>query len=202
MEPVKRRRYDASRRRDQARRTREAIIAAARRRFLDDGYSATTIASIAADAASSADTIYKSFGGKAGLLRAVCEDALGGSGAVPAEERSDAMQAAESDPRRMLRGLGTLTAEVAPRIAPLLLLLVTAAEADPALRALRADLETERLARMTDGRAQRGGEGDAAAGGVAAGSSRHYVGVQLAGALPPARRRPRLVSRTVRRVRR
>ena len=149
MESVKRRRYDASRRRDQARRTREAIIAAARRRFLDDGYSATTIASIAADAASSADTIYKSFGGKAGLLRAVCEDALAGPGAVPAEERSDAMQAAESDPRRMLRGLGTLTAEVAPRIAPLLLLLATAAETDPALRALRADLDAERLTRMT-----------------------------------------------------
>jgi len=149
MEPVKPRRYDASRRRDQARRTREAIIGAARHRFLHDGYTATTIASIATDAGASADTIYKSFGGKAGLLRAMCQDALAGAGPVPAEERSDAMQAAESDPAELLRGLGTLTTEVAPRIAPLLLLLSTAAEADRALTQLRADLETARLTRMT-----------------------------------------------------
>jgi len=149
VEPVKRRRYDASRRREQARLTRESIIAAARSRFLHDGYAATTIASIAADAGASADTIYKSFGGKAGLLRAMCQDALDGPGPVPAEQRSDAMQADQSDPSRMLRGLGTLTAEVAPRIAPLLLLLARAAETDTEVAQLRAGLDVARLARMT-----------------------------------------------------
>jgi AcrR family transcriptional regulator len=148
VESVKPRRYDASRRREQARRTREAIIDAARQRFLDDGYTSTTIASIADDAGASVDTIYKSFGGKAGLLRAVCEEALSGTGPVPAEQRSDAMQAAESDPAKLLRGLGSLTTEVAPRVTPLLLLLATAAEADPALAELRADLEAGRLTRM------------------------------------------------------
>jgi AcrR family transcriptional regulator len=153
MEPsvgsVKPRRYDASRRREQARRTRQAITDAARRRFLRDGYTTTTIASIAEDAGASVDTIYKSFGGKAGILRGMCEDALTGAGPVPAEQRSDAMQAAETDPARMLRGLGTLTTEVAPRIAPLLLLLATAAEADSAVAQLRTELDTARLARMT-----------------------------------------------------
>jgi len=149
VESVKPRRYDASRRREQARRTREAIIEAARYRFLHDGYTATTIASVAADAGASADTVYKSFGGKAGLLRAMCENALTGAGPVPAEQRSDAMQSAESDPARMLRALGTLTTEVAPRIAPLLLLLSTAAASDPALTELQADLEAARLTRMT-----------------------------------------------------
>ncbi len=149
MESVKPRRYDASRRREQARRTREAIIEVAQYRFLHDGYTATTIASVAADAGASADTIYKSFGGKAGLLRALCENALTGAGPVPAEQRSDAMQSAESDPARMLRALGTLTTEVAPRIAPLLLLLSTAAASDPTLTELQADLEAARLIRMT-----------------------------------------------------
>ena len=149
MDTVKPRRYDASRRREQARLNREAIVAAARQRFLDDGFTATTIATIAADAGATADTIYKSFGGKAGLLRAMCEDALKGEGPIPAEQRSDAMQASETDPRRMLRGLGTLTTEVAPRINPLLLLLSTAAEADPAMAQLRADFDAARLARMT-----------------------------------------------------
>lgn len=149
VEPVKRRPYDASRRRERARLTRAAIIAAARQRFLDHGYAPTTIASIAAAADASADTIYKSFGGKAGLLRELCQDALAGTEPVPAEQRSDAMQAAETDPRRMLRGLGTLTTEIAPRIAPLLLLLATAAETDATLAQLRADLDAARLTRMT-----------------------------------------------------
>ena len=149
LNPVKPRRYDASRRRKQASLNHEAIVAAARRRFLADGFTATTIASIAVDAGASADTIYKSFGGKSGLLRAICDDALRGEGPVPAEQRSDAMQAAEADPRRTLRGLGTLTTEVAPRIAPLLLLLSTAAEADTAIAQLRADFDAARLARMT-----------------------------------------------------
>ena len=149
LNTVKPRRYDATRRREQARLNREAIVAAARQRFLHDGFSATTIAGIAADAGASADTIYKSFGGKAGLLREVCEDALKGQGPTPAEQRSDAMQAAEADPRKMLRGLGAFTAEVAPRIAPLLLLLSTAAETDTAMAQLRADFDTSRLARMT-----------------------------------------------------
>lgn len=148
MESVKPRRYDASRRRAQAGRTRQAIIDAARHRFLHDGYTVTTIASIAADADASPDTIYKTFGGKAGLLRAMCEDALRGAGPVPAEQRSDAMQAAATDPATLLRGLGTLTAEVAPRIAPLLLLLATAGESDAALAELQAELEDARLARM------------------------------------------------------
>ncbi len=79
----------------------------------------------------------------------MCEDALRGTGSVPAEERSDAMQAAASDPAKLLRGLGALTAEIAPRIAPLLLLLATVAEGDPALAELQNELEDARLARMT-----------------------------------------------------
>jgi len=149
LDTAKPRRYDASRRREQARLNREAIVSAARQRFLDDGFTATTIATIAADAGATVDTIYKSFGGKAGLLRAMCEDALKGEGSIQAEQRSDAMQASEADPRRMLRGLGTLTTEVAPRIAPLLLLLSSAAEADSAMAQLRADFDAARLARMT-----------------------------------------------------
>lgn len=60
------------------------------------------------------------------------------------------MQAAEPDPRQVLRGLGTLTAEVTPRIARLLLLLTTAAETDSALAELRADLDATRLTRMNE----------------------------------------------------
>ena len=67
--PVKpTRRYDSVRRREQARQTRETILNTAQRLFLTDGFATTTIAAIAQGAHVSVDTIYKSFGGKAGLV--------------------------------------------------------------------------------------------------------------------------------------
>ena len=67
----KRRSYDASARRARAQRTRSTILEVARRRFLGEGYATTTVAAIAADAGVSVETIYKAFGGKPGLVRAI-----------------------------------------------------------------------------------------------------------------------------------
>jgi AcrR family transcriptional regulator len=141
--------YDSVRRREQARQTRAAIIDVARRRFLEDGLAATTIAAIANEARVSVDTIYKAFGGKPGLVSAICQEALTGEGPVPAETRSDAMQATERDAREIIRGWGALTTEVAPRIAPILLLVRAAAMADPEMARLQSKLNAQRLERMT-----------------------------------------------------
>lgn len=141
--------YDSARRREQARQTRTAITDVARRRFLADGFAATTIATIANEARVSVDTIYKAFGGKPGLVSAICQEALTGQGPVPAETRSDAMQATERNPREIIRGWGALTTEVAPRIAPILLLVRAAAAADPEMRRLQSQLNAQRLERMT-----------------------------------------------------
>src|SRR5438105_10832712 len=98
--PVKpKRRYDSVRRREQARQTREAILETARRLFLTNGFAPTTIAAIAQEARVSVDTIYKTFGGKPGLVRAISQHALAGQQPIPAEARSDALQASEPDPR-------------------------------------------------------------------------------------------------------
>src|SRR5712671_4820961 len=91
------RRYDSSRRAAQARQTRAAVVEAARQLFLHDGYAGTTIAAVAAEADVSVETIYKAFGGKPGLVRAICAAALAGEGSVPAETRSDELQGGESD---------------------------------------------------------------------------------------------------------
>jgi AcrR family transcriptional regulator len=148
--PVKAKRpYDSTRRQEQARQTREAILDVARRRFLADGFTPTTIAAIAADAAVSVDTIYKGFGGKPGLVRAICEQALAGEGPVPAEVRSDALQSTERDPRAIIRGWGAFTAEVSPRVAPIILLIRDAAVADPEMAGLLAEMDNQRLHRMT-----------------------------------------------------
>jgi AcrR family transcriptional regulator len=145
---VKRRRYDASARRARATQTRAAILEVARRRFLEDGYTTTTVAAIAADVGVSVETIYKAFGGKPGLVRAIRDEALGGTGPIPAEERSDELQATEHDPRKIIDGWGVLTSEVAPRVAPILLLVRDAAS-DPDMARLQAELDDHRLARMT-----------------------------------------------------
>jgi AcrR family transcriptional regulator len=145
-----RRRYNGDRRLAQARRSHDALLDAALTRFERQGYTATTIESIAADAAVSEATIYKTYGGKPGIVRALCLRALGGEGPIPAEQRSDALRTSEADPRNVIEGWGRLTAEVAPRVAPILLLLRDAADGDPAAATLRAELDRNRLARMTD----------------------------------------------------
>jgi AcrR family transcriptional regulator len=130
------RRYDASNRQAQARLNREAVLDAAQRQFLDGGYAATTIAAIAAEAGVSVETVYKAFGGKPGLMRAVYERALAGREPIPAFERSDAMRERETDPRTIMRNWGAFVSELAPVGAPIVRLARAAAASDPDMAAL------------------------------------------------------------------
>jgi len=151
MENVKgKRRYKSRVREDQARRTRETILRAAQRQFLDTGYAATTMAAIAAEAGVSVDTIYKTFGGKPGLVRAIYERGLKGRGSVPAYQRSEAIRMRESDPRTIMRKWGRLAAEVGTEVSPIQLLVRSAAGSDPDAAALLKEIGAHRLKRMRD----------------------------------------------------
>jgi AcrR family transcriptional regulator len=141
--------YDASRRREQARQNQARIIEAAERLFLRDGYAPTTVIDIAAVAGVSVDTIYKSFGGKPGLIRAIRDQALEGRQPMPAEQRSDEIQAREADPRAIIKAWGEFVAELAPRVSPILLLIRDVAASDDEVRALRDEIDADRLRRMT-----------------------------------------------------
>lgn len=140
--------YDSSGRRQRAQRARDAVLDAAQRLFLSDGYGPTTMASVASQAQVSVEMVYKAFKSKPGLVAAIWERGLEGRGPSPAPERSDAMQAAETDPRRVIDNWGRLTTEVAPRVAPILLLIRTAAATDPDMRRLLAETDRQRLHRM------------------------------------------------------
>lgn len=144
-----RRRYDSSGRRERARQARDQIVGVAEDLFLTRGYAATTVAAIAAAARVSVETIYKSFGGKPGLVRAIVETGLAGAGPVPAEQRSDQIRDTEPDPGKILTAWGAFLAELAPRTAPILLLARDAAASDPELAALLDEISAARLARMT-----------------------------------------------------
>lgn len=140
------RQYDGAARRAQAERVRAALIEAARDLVLAEGYAALTIPKIAVACGVSAESVYKRFRGKPGLVRAVVEQALQGAGPVTAETRSDALGA--EDLQELLRGWGRLATEVAPRVAPILLLVRVAAERDPELADLARELDDTRRARM------------------------------------------------------
>jgi AcrR family transcriptional regulator len=142
------RRYDSSGRLSAAERTRSRVLDLARDRFLAHGYAATTVAAIASAAGVSVETIYKSYGGKAGLVRALRDAALRGEEPATAEQRSDQQAAAAGDPRDMIAGWGRLTGEVMPRVAPILLLVRAAAGADDEMAAVRRETEDGRLERM------------------------------------------------------
>ena len=140
--------YDGTGRQERARRQLDVTLDAALALFLDEGYRAITVEAIAGAAGISAATIYKSYGGKSGLVRRLCTRALEGVGPVPAEERSNALRTA-SDPRQLVEGWGRLTAEVSPRVSPIMLLLRTAGATDPEAAALYDELDAARLRRMT-----------------------------------------------------
>jgi AcrR family transcriptional regulator len=144
-----RRRYDSSGRRERARQARDQIIVIAEDLFLTRGYATTTVAVIAAQARVSVETIYKSFGGKPGLVRAIVDKGLTGAGPVPAEQRSDHIRDTEPDSRQILTAWGAFVTEIAPRTAPILALARDAAAGDPELAALLHEVSAARLERMT-----------------------------------------------------
>lgn len=124
--------YRSPRREQQALATRTAILDAAQRRFERDGYPATTIEAVAADAAVSSKTVYLAFTTKAALLRAAWDRALKGD----TDDTGVADRAwyrellAEPDPRRQVELVARNSCIVKQRIGPLLRAIRSAAAVD------------------------------------------------------------------------
>lgn len=150
-QPVKpRRRYASPRRQQQAAQTRRDIEAAAGSLFRERGYAGTSMPFIASEAGVAVETIYRTFGSKAGLFKAVIEAAVAGGSAradTPVEERP-AIRALieERDPRRQLDLYAATQPGIHRRAGPLLRALHGAAAADPELQALWDEIEAGRLA--------------------------------------------------------
>ena len=146
MEPVKsKRRYDSSRRREQAAATSTAILEAARRLFEQHGYPATTMAAIAAEAGVSQKTVYVAFETKAGVLRALWHRLLRGDELdVPVGERAWYREVLdEPDPERQLRLNARNSRIVKQRAAMLLDVFRGAAPSDPEIHQLWTRVQRE-----------------------------------------------------------
>jgi AcrR family transcriptional regulator len=127
------------------------MLQAARRLFLDHGYAATTMPAVAAAAGVSVQSVYKAFGNKPALLKAVFDVAIAGDDEpVPVLQREALGRVrAEPDPYRKLSLYGEFVAEVTPRHVPIQLLARAAATADPEAAGVWDQLRAERLAGLT-----------------------------------------------------
>jgi AcrR family transcriptional regulator len=143
--------YDASRRQQQAQENRARVLDAARAHFLADGYTATTIPGVARDAGVSVQMVYKAFGNKAGLLKAVFDVAVTGDDQpVPVAQRDEIKRIqAEPDPREKLRMYSEYFIQGAQRAVAVELLARDAASGDPAAAAVWNQIQQQRLTGMT-----------------------------------------------------
>jgi AcrR family transcriptional regulator len=143
--------YDASRRREQARARRLAVVLAARELFERDGFRPTTIAAIAAHAGVSAESVYKGFGSKAALAKAVFDLVIAGDDEpIPVAERP-AAQAVRDEPdvRRKIAMFTMGLAQRQARSARVQILIRDGRHVDDSLAPVWAKLNDEGLAGMT-----------------------------------------------------
>lgn len=142
--------YHSPRRAEQAAATRGAIIAAASRLFAEQGYAATTMAAIAAEARVTPKSVF-TVADKAHLLLMAVDEAIVGDGApVPVADRPEfgALLTA-GDPAEQVRLLAAQGAAVLMRLYPLYRAFDHAAAAEPALKDHWRDYQQRRRADLT-----------------------------------------------------
>src|SRR5918997_1619412 len=143
--------YDASSRQEQARASRRQVLATATQMFTERGYSETTVPAVASAAGVSPQNVYRAFGNKPGLLKAVFDVAMAGDDEPLTMMQREALTRVreEPDPREKLRLYGRFVADTAPRHTPIQLLAHAAAATDPEAAAVWDQLCAERLHAMT-----------------------------------------------------
>jgi AcrR family transcriptional regulator len=144
------RRYDSTRRRQQARENRRQILAAAHELFVDKGYGSTTIAEIARAGGVAVETVYATFRNKPTLLHQAWDIAVGGDEEdVHLHERPE-MRAVLAEPDLSARfpRFAVVNTAIMRRTARLRLAIQGAAGTDAAAEALLAEIDRARLEAM------------------------------------------------------
>jgi AcrR family transcriptional regulator len=144
-----RRAYRSRKRAEQVAQARRDIVQTAGVLFRQRGYAGVTMPTVAAEADVAVETIYRAFGSKAGLFRAVIEAAVAGGAAradTPVEERP-AIRAVieEPDPRRQVELYAATQPGIHRRSGPLLRVLAGGAAGDSELADLWREIENFRL---------------------------------------------------------
>lgn len=140
------RRYVSEVRSRQAQQTRMAVLMAAHQMFVERGWAATGVRSVAEQAGVSVKTIYDAFGSKAELFKAVTDVAAAGDAEpVTVMEREQFAALAEGDLGQRAAAGARLALAVNRRTVDLMRVWRTAADTDPALaEMLTEDVERQR----------------------------------------------------------
>ena len=137
--------YDSPRRRAQAAETRRQILEAAQRLFEQQGYAATTMAAIEAEAGVALKTVYVAFETKSGVLRSLWHLLLrGDEGDAPVAERQWYRAVLEEpDPERQVRLMAGSSRTVKERAGQMLGVIRSAAPVDPDIAELWGRIQAE-----------------------------------------------------------
>ena len=128
------------------RRTRAAVVEAARTLFAERGYAATTIEAISERSDTPQATVYRLFSSKLGILKAVLDVSIvGDDEAVAMVDRPQVRELlAEDDPHSQISRFASVVREVLARAAPVHRLLADAARSDQDAASLLAEIAHQR----------------------------------------------------------
>jgi AcrR family transcriptional regulator len=142
---TRKRPYNSPRRQEQAAATRQAVLEAAERLFLKDGYPATTMEAIAREAGVSLKTVYLPFTTKSGLLRALWDLRLKGDPGEAAVDQQEWFRQVmeEQDPVRKLHLNARNSRSAKNRIGGLFTVIRGASEVDADCGALWQLIQTD-----------------------------------------------------------
>src|SRR3954454_18813764 len=147
MSGTVKRAYDSSRRQEQARQTRLAVLRAARDLFIAQGYGRTTIADVARAAGVSPETIYAAFKNKATLLHRVWDVTIGGDDEEVTFHERPEVQAMRAEPDLAKRFMlhARFSTATARRIGPFRLAVLAAAGSEPSAAEMVAEMDRQRF---------------------------------------------------------
>jgi AcrR family transcriptional regulator len=143
-----RRAYDNTRRIEQARLTRRRVLDTARELLVDRGPTAVTMRDVAMHAGVSAETVYKTFGTKAALIKDVYDVTLAGDDEpIPMIDRPEIQAVfAASGPRDKLARYAFAARRISERVGPVLARLLAGARGgDPDLARFHEAINQERM---------------------------------------------------------
>jgi AcrR family transcriptional regulator len=125
---------------------RRAVVDAARRLFLERGYGGTTIEAISELSDVPSATVYRLFGSKRGILKALLDVSIvGDDETVAMADRLPVRSLlADPDPTNQLAGFVGVAAQINSRTAAIYRILVSAAASDPDAAALLHELTRQR----------------------------------------------------------
>ncbi len=138
--------YEGAARQARTRRTRAAVVEAARSLFVERGYAATTIEAISDRSDTPQATVYRLFSSKLGILKAVLDVSVGGDDEAVAMADRPQVHAllSDKDPKKQLADFASLLREVMARVGPVHRILADAARSNEDAASLLAEIARQR----------------------------------------------------------